>query len=360
MVDHASERPDSPSSASSSPESTDRTTKVGGDRTDKILRWVVVALVAAVIGFAAYFGYTVYQTRQAESTATPALRAIKGLEKLVRESPNSAAARVRLAEAYAAAGQAKPANDQLSQAVKLDPKHTGAWLDLGILAMQADERNQAERYFTKVVELTEGAQFAAINDRREQALFHLGEIALDDRRYADAAGYFKAALRIRKDASDTYFLLASALRGVDDNDAALQQLDAALAFDPNYPEAHNLYGEILLAKGDKVNAAIHFRKAADLAPEAKLPQENLAKLGKVSDILDQGRAAYKSGDMGAAIDAALLVRAIEPANTDATLLYVDALVERGEQAEAVKVLKDALTSQPEDAQLKDKLAKLGG
>jgi tetratricopeptide (TPR) repeat protein len=343
MADHANDRPDAHAKS---------------ERADAILRWVVVGLVAVLIGFAAFFGYTIWQTRQAEGTATPALRAIRGLEDLVRKNPNSAAARVRLGEAYAAAGSIKAAQEQLAQAVKIDPKHTGAWLDLGVIAMDQKQRSEAEKYFLKVVDLTEGSKFEDVNARREQALFHLGEITLDDHRYADSATYFKGALRIRKDASDTYYLLASALRGVGDDDAALKQLDAALAFDPNYPEAHNLYGEILLSKGDRINAAIHFRKAVDLAPDVRLPKDNLAKLGKVEDAIAQGRKALSDGNAAAALDAALLARAIDPANTDATLLYVDVLVSRKEQAIAVTTLKDALKQQPNDAALKKKLAEL--
>lgn len=343
MVDHAPERPNAPRS----------------DRTDLIIRWVLVALVAAVLGFGAYFGYTIWQGRQEEATATPALRAIKGLEQLVRQNPNSAAARVRLAEAYAAANQAKPALDQLAQAVKIDPKHTGAWLDLGIISMQDKQPKEAEKYFLKVVDLTEATQFEDMNARREQALFHLGEITLDQHRYAEAAGYFKAAIRIRKDASDSYFLLASALRGVGDDDSALKQLDAALAFDPNYPEAHNLYGEILLSKGDKINAAIHFRKAADLAPDVRAPKDNLAKLGSASDAVKAGRSALDAGNVASALDEALLARAIDPNSTDATILYADVLVKRGEKAAAIAAIKDALKKEPNDTVLTNKLAQLG-
>lgn len=345
MVDHAPDRSDTKPSKTA-------------DSTDNILRWVVIGLVAAVLGLAAYFGYTVWQTRQIERTATPALRAIRGLEDLVRQNPNSAAARVRLGEAYAAAGSMKQANEQFGQAIKIDPKHVGAWLDLGIVAMQEKQPKDAEKYFLKVVELTEGSQFEAMNSSREQALFHLGEIALEQRQFPEAAKYFKGSIRIRRDASDSYFLLASALHGAGDDEAALKQLDAALAFDPNYPEAHNLFGEILLAKEDRINAAVHFRKAVDLAPDVKLPADNLAKLGKVQDVIKAGRSALNGGDLAAALDESLLARAIEPANAQATILYIDVLIARKEKAVAVTALKDAIKEYPDDSALKKKLAEI--
>lgn len=336
-----------------------RRSKRSQDSADGVLRIVIIVLVSAVIGLGALLGYSVWQGRQAEMTATPAQRAIKDLEAAVRKSPNSAAARVRLGEAFAAAGQLKPAAEQFEIAVKLDKNHTGAYLDLGIIAMENEEYGPAEKYFTKVVELTQATQFEAMNERREQALFHLGEIALEQRRYEDAAGYFKGAIRIRKDASDTYYLLAQSLRGMGEDAAAIKQLNAALAFDPNYPEAHYLYGMILLDQGDKINAAIHLRKAADLAPEQDQPAAALKRLGSSKQAVTDGRAQLESGKIKAAIETALLATALDPENTDAIIFHADALKANGDTAGAKKVLKAALVNQPDDSDLKNKLAELG-
>ena len=328
------------------------------ERTDAVLRVVIVALVAGVLGLGGLLGYTVWQGRQEELTATPAQRAIKDLTAAVKAAPNSAAARVRLGEALAAAGSLKAATEQLSIAVKLDKNHTGAFLDLGIIAMQDKQYGPAEEYFTKVVELTQNTEFATMNTRREQALFHLGEIGLMQKRYEDAVGFFKGAIRIRKDASDSYYLLAQALRGMGEDDAAIKQLDASLAFDPNYPEAHYLYGIILLGKGDKINAAVHLRKSADLAPEQKLPLEALQKLGSAEDAIKLGREELAAGKQQAAIDQALLATALDPTSSEATLFYVDALMAQGDKAVAIKVLKAAAVKSPQDKGLTGKLAEL--
>ncbi len=336
-----------------------RRTKRSAENADGILRIVIIVLVSAVIGLGALLGYSVWQGRQAELTATPAQRAIKDLEAAVKKSPNSAAARVRLGEAFAAAGQLKPAAEQLTIAIKLDKKHTGAYLDLGVLAMENKEYGPAEKYFTKVVELTQATQYEAMNERREQALFHLGEIALEQRRYEDAVAYFKGALRIRKDASDTYYLLAQSLRGMGEDVAAIKQLDAALAFDPNYPEAHYLYGMILLDQGDKIDAAIHLRKSADLAPEQDQPAAALKKLGTAKSAIADGRDQLVAGKYQAAIDAALLASALDPESTDAVLFHADALKASGDTAGAKKVVKAALVLMPDDSDLKNKLAELG-
>lgn len=328
-------------------------------RTDSILRVVIIVLVAAIIGAVLLFGYTIWQSNKAEQTATPAQRALVELEKFVRKNPNNAAGRVRYGEALASAGMLDEATAQFKNAVKIDEKHTGAWLDLGIVAMQADERGPAERYFTKVVELTEGANYESINQRREQALFHLGTIALDDRRYEDAIGYFKGALRIRRDASDTYYLLAQSLRGMGDNTAAMEQLDAALSFDPNYAEAHYLYGLILLDDKDKVNAAVHLRKAADLKPDSPLPREALKKTGDAKDAVKAAQAALADERYGDAIDAALLARALDPKSVAAGVAHVQALIGKGDEKAAKKVFAEVELIDPKNAEIVKLKAALG-
>jgi len=337
----------------------DRKDRSQSNRVETALRAVLIVLVAAVIGLSALFGYTVWQTRKAEETATPAARALVGLREFVRANPNNAAGRVRYGEALAAAGQFPESIVQFKAAVKLDPKHTGAWLDMGLVAMQTDQRKAAEGYFTKVVELTEGAQYENINQRREQALFHMGEIALDERRYEDAAGYFKAALRIRRDASDTYYLLAASLHGLGDDNAALEQLEAATAFDPNYAEAHYLWGQILLEKKDLINAAVHLRLATELAPDAKEAAEAFAELGTVDEAIDRSDEALAQKRTQAAVDAALLARQIDPTSVDAVLAHARALIALGDEDKAAKTtLEEALELDADNAEAKQLLASL--
>ena len=60
-----------------------------------------------------------------------------------------------------------------------------------------------------------------VDERRENALYNLGLLRfVATSEYEEAAGYFKEALRIRKDASDTYYNLAVRLRGMEDTTAA--------------------------------------------------------------------------------------------------------------------------------------------
>lgn len=327
-------------------------------RVDKVLRWLVVLGVAAVLGMVGLFGYEVWQTRHTEDLSTPTGRAIADLRKQIKAKPNDAALRVRIGEALASAGLLDDAVEQLRTAVKLDPKHTGAYLDLGIVALQTDQSKTAEGYFNKVIDLTQNSDMENINKRRELAFFHLGEIALDARRYEDAAANFKAALRIRRDASDTYYLLAQAYKGMDRPDAALEQLEAALAFDPSYAEAHYLMGELYLERGDKINAAVHFRMAAERAPEQDLPKEALSSLGTAAEAIARGRDYLADGSNEKAIEEGLLARALDPDSLNAALFHGEVSRASGETSAALDAYQAAIKLDPANAVAKAALAEL--
>lgn len=329
------------------------------DRVDDIMRLAIVVLIVAVLGAGGLFGWTIWETRRAEANATPAQRALATLKAQVEADPNNAALRVRYGEALASAGLFEPARKQFEAALEIDEGHTGAWLDLGLVAMQVDDRAAAEKYFNKVLELTEGAQFENANQRRELSFFYLGEIALDDRRYEDAATNFKAALRIRRDSSITYYLLAQAFYGMGNEQNAVENLDAALAFDPNYAEAHYLYGKILLDQDDRINAAIHLRRSADLAPDVQQPRELLAKIGVSEDALERSTVALGEGRTQEAIDEALLARALDPSSVPAILAHAKAAIAKGDEKAARGILEDALELDAENAEAKQLLEGLG-
>lgn len=329
------------------------------ERADAILRGVAIVLASLVLGGVALFGYTVWKGRSVEQTSTPAQRALVELGDFVKKNPNSAAARVRYGEALATAGLPEQATEQLEAAVKLDENHTGAWLDLGMIAMSLDERAKAEQYFQKVIDLTAGQEFEAVNQRREKALFHLGEIALDDRRFEDAAGFFKAAIRIRRDASDSYYLLGQSLRGMGDDAAAVKQLENAILFDPNYAEARFLLGEIMLEQGDRINAAVHLVKAAEVAPQAQQVKEALGSLGTVDEAIARAKRFLADKQYQQAVEEALLARALGPSNANAELVYAEALLAKGNRRAAKKAAAKAVELDPNNAEAKQLLDSLG-
>jgi tetratricopeptide (TPR) repeat protein len=329
-------------------------------RLDLILGIVAWFLALGLILFAAWFAYDVYQTRNAEDLSTPAMRAIHDLKLMVKRSPNDATLRVRLGEALATAGLSDEAAQQLGDAIKINPKHDGAYLDLGMIAGQQKNWAAAEGYFKKVVELTAVGDYQNVNGRRENAFFYLGQIMLEQNRYDDAVGYFKAALRIRRDSSDSYFNLALAFKGLKNYDAEIKQLEAALAFDSKYGQAAYEMGEAYLAKKDVVNGSYWIARAAKLSPNQDQPKEALAALGSADEWGARANAALAKGDLETAIDDVLIALNIKPNDVGLLKLQGQIAEKRGDKKTAIAAYKAAAKLAPKDNDLKAAVKRLGG
>ncbi len=301
------------------------------------LNVAVAVLLVATLSLAAWFGYSVWQNRQREELTNAPTRVVKSLQEQVRQSPNDVILRVRLGEALGAAGKYPQAIEQFNAALKIDPKHIGAHLDLGMVAMLTENDDEAETYFKKVIELTEEAQFSKVDERRENALYNLGLLTLRQQKYDEAAGYFKGALRIRKDASDTYLNLARALRGLEDYDSAITNLEFAIAFDPGFAEAHYTMGQVYEQKGDKVNASYHYFQAARLAPDAEPPQEALAAFGTSTEWSARAASELEAGELDQALESALIARNLDPESVAAVKVHAQVLLARGDVEDALEV-----------------------
>lgn len=322
------------------------------------LNIAVVLLVVIVLGVGGYFGYTVYRDSQAEFTSSATGRLVVVLQQGVRKSPNDSALRIRLGEALGAMGKYQDAIEQFNAALKIDPKHTGALLDLGMVAMLSNNNNAAQGYFEKVISLTDGGTYASTDKIREQAFFNLGQIALSQKRYAEAAGYFKGALVIRRDASDSYYQLAKAYQGLGDVNSAIQQLEIALQFDPGFAEAHYYLGTLYKINKDDVNAAYHFKKAVEYAPTADQPAQALAAYGTADSWLAKSRTNASSGNITLAITDAQVARILDPKSFDAAQYDASLLIQQGDIKGALAASIAAGKIKPSDAAMQTQIQKL--
>ena len=329
------------------------------ERFDAVMRVLVVSLLAAILGFGGFFGYTVYRDRRATEDANPALRTIKESKEKVTRAPNDASARIRLGEAYAAANKSQQAIEQFNAALKINPKHSGAYLDLGLLAMASERPNEGKAYLKEVVDLiADKDPMAEGSDRLEIAYFNLGKIEMDQHNYEVAVGYFKQALRIRSDASDTYLYVASCLDAMGQPDEAKRNLDIALRFDPNFSEARYLLAKLLLAEGDKVRAAEELGKSLRLSPSAPEPQELSGRFGDTADYAKKALALAKT-DPDAAIDAASIAFNLAPLDNLASgKLQARLLLKQGRKKTALSVYRSIAEVFPNDREVEAAITRL--
>jgi Tfp pilus assembly protein PilF len=327
-------------------------------RVDLVLRVALVVLVLAVLGVGSYLGYAVYITTHADSGASPAMRIIQQLEAAAKKNPRSADMWVRLGEAQGSAGLYDDASASLRNAVKIDPKHSGAYLDLGLVAMAKKDPGTAESAFKKVISLEQSGDYSTMNQRLEQAYFYLGTIAVDAKRYDDGVAYLKAALRIRRDSSDTYYYLALAYHGLQDDSTAQKNLDAALTFDPKYPDANLLQGEIYKRASKEPSAAVAFRVALTGAPQSPDAQKAIAALGPADPHVTAGAKALAANKLPVALSEAIIAKSIDPENLSALLLYARVEERRGDKADALDAYKQAQSLSPNDADIRAAIKRL--
>jgi tetratricopeptide (TPR) repeat protein len=326
---------------------------------DTFITVLISMLVTAFVALGVWWAYSAFQANTQQALSTPAGRSIEAMKTAVAKKPGDVALRVRLGEALDSSGRPDEAIAQLQQALKIDPKHTGAWLDLGLVTLEKKQPVEAATYLTKVVTLTEGSEMQDVNQRRETALYYLGSIALDAKKYDDALRYLKGAVRIKRDASDSYLLIAKAYIGQGDTTKAMENLRIAVAFDPHLAEAQYQMGVLYLKQGDKFAAAQSFRKSADSAPKAVPPVQALKALGPAATWVASSSKKLSAGDAKGARKDAETALAIQPEYEPAALAVGAALEKLGDKKGAIQAYGRILTFAPDSIQAKAALKRLG-
>ncbi|MBW2448496.1 MAG: tetratricopeptide repeat protein [Deltaproteobacteria bacterium] len=118
---------------------------------------------------------------------------------------------------------------------------------------------------------------------------------------------------------------------------ALVHIELALSFDPRSALNHSIRGEVLLAMGQREEAAESYRRA--IAADPKAPWSRVGKMWQ----------ALEAGDVAAAARHAAGAMADEPGNTGVFLRIAALWSEYGEYGRAVPVLEEAVSISPTSA-----------
>lgn len=182
-----------------------------------------------------------------------AAEGVAALQRAATLRPDTAIAWHELAQAYRALGRPDDAIRALTTALRCDPDFAEAHNNLGLLRLGTP---QAEASFREAIRLRPDYADARAN---------LGQL-LAGAKPVEAEREFAAALKLRPNDPSTrfnYAMLLGRQRRIDD---AQRQLEAALAADPQFADAHEVLAELLLAKGDARQAGQHLREVVRLKP----------------------------------------------------------------------------------------------
>lgn len=146
------------------------------------------------------------------------------------------------------------------QAAKLQPGRFEAHYNLALALERLGKDDEAEAEYRAALGIVPASEPAALN---------LGALLYASKRYPEAIAFYQKALSNRPGSIALRNNLAEALRASGDRGKARREFEAVLKQNPSYAKAH--YGLALLdddERGDRRQAAAHYRRYLELAPDA--------------------------------------------------------------------------------------------
>jgi tetratricopeptide (TPR) repeat protein len=165
------------------------------------------------------------------------------------------------------------AGTHLKRAVEIAPRFTAAWNQLGTMAYQSQEYNDAEAHFRKALE----ADLEAF-----EPLVNLGGVLLNLARPREALEYNQRAVARRPNNALANSQLGLAYFYLNDQDAAEKYLKIAVHLDPaHFSHPQLTLAEIYERRGDRASALEQLRDFLRRHPDS--PQAETAR-AKIADL----------------------------------------------------------------------------
>jgi len=196
-------------------------------------------------------------------------KAKKQIDLALKMDPNLAGAISALGALAAAQGDREKAEAYYRKAIEMDPGSTGpaVYVELGNMFLSSLERDKAREAFTKAIELDK-LNGAAHNG--------LGGILLDENKLDEAMDEFEIAVRYLPNHPSLLSSLAMLYDKQHKADKAKEFIDRALDVNPTFLPALNNQGLILKHAGDLDKAMDSFNKALEVSPAFLPARLNLA------------------------------------------------------------------------------------
>jgi tetratricopeptide (TPR) repeat protein len=177
-------------------------------------------------------------------------------------------------------------------------------------------------------------------------LLERGTTAMRENRFDDAVAAYRQMVSLQPSDPVAYKYLGLALAASGKPDDALKEYAHSLQLDPNNATLHYNIGILLIEAGKEERAATHFQQAVQLDPGLLTAHFQLANL-----LMRKTRDADAEREYG-------VVVALEPQNAFARLMQAMASVHSCSYGRARKLLEDAAEALPDDADIKNALARI--
>jgi tetratricopeptide (TPR) repeat protein len=175
-------------------------------------------------------------------------------QKVVDIAPNFLEGRIAAGSYYAALDEIEKAETQYMAAAAANPKYDVAEFRLGLLMLQAERPQQAERFFIRVVELSPGSF---------EAHYYLGNIASDRKDYDEALRQYSEAVSQRTNYVEAEYGIGWAHRQQGRIESALSQFDRVIRMLPSGPNAYVARADIRVEQMNFAGALADYQKAIE-------------------------------------------------------------------------------------------------
>jgi len=250
--------------------------------------------------------------------------------------------------------------DSLTQAVAADPKDYSLHFNLALAYSLMGKHAEAIPEYKKTLDLQPGLYQAELN---------VGISLLREKQAAEAVPYLTAAAAQNPQQYRPNYYLAEALRGAGDPAKAEQSYTAALAIDPKAPDAELGLAHALAKQERLDDAAVHFKKAAELNANYRDDLLELAAMYEAAKQPEQAMALYqqfpenpgaeerlgelllKAGRPADAIPCFQAAVAKSPTNANRAAL-AEAFLKNNEPAKALPAVEQILASEPDNFEIR--------
>jgi len=160
---------------------------------------------------------------------------------------------------YRSLGRTADALGALVKAIERDAELPEAHNNLGILRLSTGDGARAEASFREAIR---------IKPDYADAHGNLANLLAASTRSAEAQAEFDRTLQLRPNDAGTRYNYAMLLGKTQRYDDAQRELEACLRADPAFADAHELLGDLLMARNQAPAAVLRYREAVRLRPES--------------------------------------------------------------------------------------------
>ena len=166
-------------------------------------------------------------------------------------------------------GKTDIAQELYNQILEIDPRHSPARNNLGVLFQELGEHQKTKECYEKAIEID--PNYAEAHNNLGAILKELGE-------NQQAKECYEKAIEIDPNYADAHYNLGGIFRDLSEHQKAKECYEKAIEIDPNHINAHNNLGTILKDLGEHQKAKDCFEKVIEVNPNHINAHNNLGLL----------------------------------------------------------------------------------